>query len=351
MKKRFFLKALKRILLAMLSLSLLLTGVACNDDPNTPEETTESATIGQIIETDPPKTENKEPEDDGRLRILVTADVHYTYQEIWYGVHQDVRMQHWVDSIKEEHEKNPFDLIVVAGDTSLDHWAAKGSWTKDKVSCTKQFIDKYVSQLPKDVPVFVLPGNHEQYTNAEWKAITGNERQGSVVIGNNLFIMLDNFRETLGDKYGTHPDYGMYSAPDSPVDVDFVKEQMALYPEHDVWLIAHWFQMSIQPAEFGTILRDTRVKGLFQGHSHVTTVTKLDGQYGSKSVATCGNFSYSGTQSTKEELYNSFWGFRELIIDPGKFAISNYIIVKTDIEIGNASIHVPYKKTASVRFY
>ena len=233
---------------------------------------------------------------------------------------------------------------MIAGDTSLDHWATKGSWTKDGKSCTKDFVEKYVSQLPEGVPVFILPGNHEQYSNEKWLEITGNERQGAVVVGDNLFLMLDNFRETLD------PNYGTYSAPDSVVDTDYVNEMMAKYPEHNVWLIAHWFQMSIQTVEFQKILRNDRVKGLFVGHSHVTTYQTLGAEYGNKIIATCGNFSYSGDATTAEKLQASFWGFRELIIDPN-FAISNYIVVQTDIEIGNASIHVPYQKNSTVRFY
>ena len=43
-----------------------------------------------------------------------------------------------------------FDLIVIGGDTSLDHWEHNGggSYLKDGVTTTKAFMEKYVSQLP-----------------------------------------------------------------------------------------------------------------------------------------------------------------------------------------------------------
>jgi hypothetical protein len=47
-----------------------------------------------------------------------------------------------------------------------------------------------VSKLP-DVPKFFLAGNHEQYGNEEWKAITGNDRSGTITLGNNTFVLLD----------------------------------------------------------------------------------------------------------------------------------------------------------------
>ena len=336
MKKRLFLSVMK-VCSLLIALMMVFTGCFLTEEPETTEtesETTKKSTSNNTVEVV-----------DDQIRVLITSDMHHNTIQNWYGVDTDDRMQRWVDSILIEHEKSPIDLIIINGDTSLDYVGTKGTYDTKGISETKIFVDEYVSQLPDEIPVVILPGNHECYTNAMWKQITGNDRQCSIALKGNLFIFPDNFRETLGD------DYAGYAAPESAVDVDFVKAQMALYPDHNVWLVSHYFNLNVETSgEFAKIVRDDRVKGLFVGHAHITEIETLSTEYGGKKMVNCGNFSYSGDESSEEALKNSFWGHRELVI--GKdFAISNYIVVETHIKIGNESFDVPYKKVKQVRFY
>ena len=140
-------------------------------------------------------------------------------------------------------------------------------------STTKEFVDNYVSKLPQDVPVFVMAGNHEQYGNAKWKEMTGNDRQGSFVLGDNLFLFLDSF---AGDLDPTDHHDGVPTAP----DVDFINSEMAKYPEHNVYLISHYFDLALGGDEFKSIVDDSRVVALFQGHTHESTVV----EYGDKMI-------------------------------------------------------------------
>lgn len=341
-----------RILSLILTLSLLTLFVSCNtDDPSKDPNQTEGFTIYESGEGDtvPPTQDggNKEPDksQDGRLRVLLVSDVHFTHARGYFDRTPEERAQKLINDILAEHEKSPIDLIVFVGDLSLDHWATNGTWTTSKISDTKQFVDDYVSQLPDSIPVFVLPGNHEQYNNMQWKLITGHDRQTSYAVEGNLFIMLDNFRETL------EPNYKDYSAPDSVVDTAYIKQQMALYPDHNVWLISHYFHLPIQTDEFKQILCDDRVKGLFQGHTHLNTFETLKPEYGSKIVATCGSYAEpGGTMQTEEDLQEKFWGFRELNITP-QAATSYYIVTETTLKMAQINFHITYKKNNLAIFY
>lgn len=304
---------------------------------------------------------DSEAVDNGELHVLITSDVHYCATE-WYGVGRNERLQLWVDAINEEHAANPFDVIIVAGDTSLDYYYAEGSYTSTKLSMTKKFMKDYVSQLPKDVPVFVMPGNHEAYTNEKWKEITGQDRQQSYAIKGNLFIMLDNFGSEVGDKYDQKK-----GAPCTPTDVNYIKEQIAANPDcSKVWLIAHYFDTAKESDEFKELLKtEKKIKGLFEGHQHKNIVVDLGADFGGHKIAHTGNFSYScstaypvknddGTENlakTVENLKNSMWGFRELNIT-NEAAISNYIICKSDIAVYKGeAIKVDRKITDRVKFY
>ena len=338
-------KHLIRILTLLLSLLSIVSLVACNGDGGKPTETAETNADEAL--TDEEETTSMQPDaiKDETYRVILSSDVHYTYLEAWYGWTSEDRMQHWVDSIIEEHQKSPIDLLIIAGDTSLDHWLANGSYVKDKISTTETLVKNYISQLPKEIEVFVCPGNHEQFNDAQWLKLTGNKRQGSVAIGNNLFVMLDTFSKNLEPNYKGNP-------VDCPADVAFIKSQMAEHPEcKNVYLVAHYFHTGVQTDEFKELLRDSRIKGLFQGHTHQSSVITLGSEFGNKKIAQTGNFSYTGDTASADAVKNGFWGFRELVITP-ESAISSYIVTQTRIVIdGKEIVSLNRMLTHRVRFY
>lgn len=327
---------------------MLFAFAACGEDgtqtDTQPQETTE--TKNEI-----PNSEIVETEGAEKLRVLITSDVHHTNVNTWYGISSDMRMAWWADAINKEHQSEPIDLIIIAGDTSLDHYSDKGSYTTQSVSTTKEFVDKYVSRLPKDIPVYILPGNHEQFSNAQWKQLTGNERQFTVEMKGNLFICLDNYNSKLEPNRTGDPDY-------TPTDVKYVKEQMAKYPDcKNVWLIAHMFDQKQETEDFKALLKgEKRIKGLFSGHTHDNSVISLGTAYGGKKIAQTGNYSYTYYTAVPEtinmaDVKNTFWGFRELNITE-ESAISNYIIAKTKGPVVKGEgIDLNRRTVASVRFY
>ncbi|MBP3411969.1 MAG: metallophosphoesterase, partial [Oscillospiraceae bacterium] len=288
-------------------------------------------------------------EKDGNLRVILTSDIHYC-TSAYYGVAGKDRLQLWVDSINAEHEREPLDLIIIAGDMSLDHFYSNGNIAgsymgTNKVSYTEKFVKEYVSQLPTGVPRFFLPGNHEQYSDAQWKSITGNNRQCSYRTEGNLFLMLDNFNAYLEPNATANAVY-------TPSDMDFIQSEMAKYPDDKVWLIAHYFEGGAESEAFKRLVQENdRIMGLFGGHDHMGDV-KNTTTWGTKPYSMCGTFARSGTmtaehtagepqrfgyeaktlteaqQASLEASINNFWGFRELKITPEK-AESNYISVDT----------------------
>ena len=288
-------------------------------------------------------------EKDGKLRVLLTSDIHYC-TAAYYGVAGKDRLQLWVDSVNAEHKREPLDLIIVVGDMSLDHFYSNGNIAgsymgSNKVSYTEKFMKEYVSQLPVGVPRFFIPGNHEQYSDAQWKTITGNSRQCSYSKEGNLFIMLDNYNSYLEPNATENSIY-------TPSDMEFIQSEMAKYPDHKVWLISHYFHASSESEAFIQLVKENdRIMGLFGGHDHMGDV-KNTTAWGTKPYAMCGTFALSGTvtpehsggqpqrfgyeaktltaeqQESLDLTLENFWGFRELRITPEQ-AESNYISVDT----------------------
>lgn len=337
-----------RFLSLMLACIALLSFVSCDtaEEPRDNTDTTAAATDAPTeapteAETQPPV----DPATDGRVRVIIASDLHYTTIETYYGMTTDDRMQHFVDTVLWEHKQKPIDLLIIAGDTSLDHLFKRGTWTANKVSTTLSLREKYLSQIKAaGIPIFTVAGNHEQFNNDQWKQFAGNDRRGSVAIEGNLFIMLDAFSVDLEPNYDYDPTYANH-------DVAFIKEQMALHPEcENVYLIAHYFNYKTESAEFKQLIRDDkRIKGLFQGHTHENTVIDMGYDLNHKLICQTGQFSQFGTIDQAKK--NNFWGFRELIITPD-VAISNYIIAKTKIVFGGTT-YVDQMRTTinSARFY
>ena len=288
---------------------LILVFSACSEKtPNKPADSTTT-------------TENNgdnTPQARTDFRVLLSSDIHCTFLNKWYGLSNEDRMEHWVNSVLAEHERHPIDLIIFPGDLSLDHWGGSGSFERWKESTTKEFIEKYASRLPADIPKLYLPGNHEAYNNEQWKEITGNDYYCSYVLGTNLFIGLDAF----GDDSATQGDY-------KPMNVEFIKSEMEKYPNTNVFLVAHYFDMNKESAEFKKLLgQSKRIVGLFQGHVHRSTLHPQGTVYGNLTIAQTGHFAFSDDANPEKD----FWGFRDIVITE-KGAVSSYIQVSSHADV------------------
>lgn len=271
-------------------------------------------------------------------RILITSDIHYTDLGTWYVVDNETRVQLWVDEILKEHKKQPFDLILINGDISLDYHEEKTPFEKG-YSTSYVFMKMYASQLPKDVPILVTAGNHEQFPEETWEKITGNKRQSYATVGNHTFIMLDGFREALGKTYDSTDAY-------SQMDVAYIQEVMEKYPENHVWLLSHWIEMEEESEAFRRLVaEDDRIKGLFVGHTHDHRPIPLGSEYKNKVMAQTGNFSYTMSGAAT----GGFWGFRDLVI-LGNHAVSRYIMVDSDVVVDEKWTHFDRWVNAEVEY-
>lgn len=270
------------------------------------------------------------------LRVIISSDMHYSIfdpnlhvvKSHYYGISNDDRLQFWVDAIKEEHARCPIDLLLIAGDITFDLCDKRGTMTNGLGSTVEPFMQKYLAQLPPEIPYFVLPGNHDPHYDENWFRMTGCHRQGYVALENDLFIMVDTFPEGLEENYDVEK-----GTPYVRVDVDFVKNIMEKYPTHRVWLVAHWFNCSTESEEFKALVRENdRVIGLFAGHSHQSRPLPLGKDYADKVMAQTGHCSYSYYMpyptGNVEDEFNCFFGYRELIIQQD-CADSCYIVPDT----------------------
>ena len=276
--------------------------------------------------------QNTDASSDQSYRVLLSSDMHYSidaYMAKYYGVTNDDRLQLWVDSIKAEHENDPIDLLIIPGDVSFDHCDSRGTVTKGAGSTVQSFVDNYVSQLPEEIDVFIMPGNHDAWTNANWVAKTGYNREGYLTLGDNLFIMIDTYDNpaAMEDNYGTGANMTYQK-----IDVDWVQDVMDQYPTHKVWLVSHYFDPTAESTAFKNLVcNNDRVMGLFAGHTHQSELIELGAAYGNKVIAQTGTFSYSyytTYSGTQQQILDSLWGYRELVITPD-IAYSQYILVDT----------------------
>ena len=263
----------------------------------------------------------------GNYRILLTSDIHCTDLEDWYGIRDEERMERWLADVLAEHARHPFDLILINGDISLDYHAEQTPFDKG-YSTGYLFMKMFAARLPQGVPVLVAAGNHEQFPEQTWQKITGNSRQSQAVVGNHTFVMLDGFREALKTTYDSSDVY-------SPMDVAYIRELIAKYPQNHVWLISHYFDLEQETAEFKKLVAgDPRIKGLFMGHTHEHQLIPMGPEWGNKIIAQTGNYSYTMSGAAN----GGFWGFRDLVIEEDK-AVSSYIMVDSDVILEEGPVH------------
>jgi len=289
-----------------------------------------------------------------KTRILLVSDMHYTTEEAYdelirihpeakaspaagtiLGMTQAEKLERLTCDILKEHEREPLDLVLVLGDLSIDDYDLR--CLPDNY-CRK-FKHEVMDRLP--CPVYALPGNHDSYPNSIWQEIFGYPREYSVRLGNNLFLMLDTFKN-IPAKGGCG---GRYSG----VDRDFIRCELSKYSDcENVFVCAHY----IKPDE-ETLGEIQNLRCLFRGHTHESE--RLD--FHGKPLFDIGGYGYNGVAlGGGKYTFNIFfescaWGYNMLEItdseidvyhkrvdmtytaENGVFEISDEISDKTEIHI------------------
>ena len=320
------------ILCLILMLGTMLTGCVENQPTETPDDSEQQNEQTPPAEDSTPDPEPEPEPEPERFRIIMSPDMHMTRLLDWNGLTTEDRAQMWIDSILEEHESDPIDLVVLQGDITLDHWAHGGNHIKDGSSDTEIFVDEYLSQLPDEIEVFVLPGNHEQYGEDDWYFITGNERQDYMVFGDHLILLIDTFADGLDPE--EHHD-GIYTG----IDMEFVNEVVAEFPDKNIWIFTHFMHMPFESEEFKEFLRtNTNVRAVFHGHNHTLNVEDLGEEYNHVKLIMCGQFSYTGSGAVLDQYYS----FRDLILQED-YATCSYIIPYRDMKIAGEYVEYVYE--------
>ncbi len=247
-----------------------------------------------------------------RKRIIIASDIHYCQRD-WFGVNSDERMEHFLNALREEYERDPYEMILLLGDYSLDHWQwqEKGTYLTIGRSYTQEFVEKYCSRLT--VPYYMIAGNHEQYGEEKWREITGCSRQFTVESDGYLFIMLDTFAGNLDPT--EHHD-GVFTR----IDAAYLREQMEAYPNHKIILCSHYFDIAGESDEVKAMVNDERVLCLFCGHTHGANIVKLPEAVtpARKRVIFTGTYGECGNLT-------SMCGFRDLVITDHELTSSYYV--------------------------
>ncbi len=274
-----------------------------------------------------------------RKKIILASDIHLCHCN-WLGVDPEVRVQSFIDSLKREYEKEPFEALLLLGDYSLDHWKwqIKGSYIEEGISYTKIFVDKYLSQL-EELPIAVrmIAGNHEQYGEKLWHSLTGFHREDVYVTGDWLFILMDTYKANLDPT--EHSD-GTYTG----ADMKFIRKMMKKYPDKRVIICSHYVEPWKDSEEFKKLLReDSRVVCLFGGHNHRSEIWGME-EYGAKPVMSCGNYADPGTKPPTDCM----WGYRRLVLTD-EYLESCYVTPENEIVYNGEKLVHQYGEQDSIK--
>ncbi len=276
-----------------------------------------------------------------KKNIILASDIHLCHCD-WLGVPAEQRVGRFIEDIKNEYNRQPFEALLLLGDYSLDHWKwqIKGSYIEQGKSYTKIFVDEYLSQLKRlPIEIRMIAGNHEQYGEALWHELTGYHREDIYVTGDWLFILMDTYKANLDP--AEHSD-GTYTG----ADMTFIKKAMEKYPDKKVIICSHYVEPWRDTEEFIDLLRnDNRVICLFGGHIHRSEIWGME-EYGAKPLFSCGQYADPGvTPKTK-----SMWGYRRLTLTD-EYIESCYVTPENEIFCDGEYILHPYGEQDYMKIY
>lgn len=280
-----------------------------------------------------------------KTRILLISDIHYTTEQTAgelkaispvikgslangpiLGYTQKQRLDFMMECIEKEHKEVPLDAILIPGDLSIDDYDFRCLPRNYCYGVKKEYLDR----LP--VPYHVIPGNHDSYPDVLWQRIFGTPRQFSVVVNGALFLMADTYHRT--------PAWSASGSPYTPLDLSWVKAEMAKHPELPTFIVAHYFNPGAEGKAFADFLAaEPRIRALFMGHTHRFKVTDPCEAYGNKPLFDIGGFSYYTCPTNGVWDFNIFhpewrWGYQLLELD-GESLASWHVFPKVQYHAHN----------------
>ncbi len=256
------------------------------------------------------------------MKIVLFSDIHYTTQAsaeelkrtypeseasiaagMTFGYTQEEKVAAALADILAEHAKAPIDAVLMLGDLSIDDY----DYRKLPQNYCARLKEQLFDRLP--CPVYAIPGNHDSYPNALWRAVFGYDCQYAVELGDCVFIMADTFAS--GAASGASG--SKYTAP----DVAYIQSVMDAHPGSRIFLCGHYFKNDGDSEEFRRLLADERVVCAFRGHTHTHGIVRLPC---GKSIVDIGGYGYEGIAANGRLTFNIFdeawaWGYEVLELD------------------------------------
>ena len=254
-------------------------------------------------------------------RVILVSDMHYTTEETTeelkalypdantsvaagdaFGYTQREKIQCILDDINAFAERESIDAIMILGDISLDDY----SYRNLPENYVQKFKEDFIDQT--SYPCYTIPGNHDSYSNEDWKKVIGTDRQFSVKIGDAVFIMLDTFSQD--------PATGASGSPYVGVDTDFLEQELAKYPTETIFLCSHYYTADSNDYKFTKLLKDNdRIVCMFRGHTHQNTLLAPE-EMDYRFLVDIGGYGYNGGAATGND-FSYFddawaWGYQVL---------------------------------------
>lgn len=258
-------------------------------------------------------------------RFLLVSDMHYHTQEMYdelkamypnakasaaagsiFGYPQREKVEKVYEAIMNEHAIHPLDGVLILGDLSIDD----ADWRQLPRNYCRQFKVDCMDRLP--CPVYAQPGNHDSHTNETWREIFGYDREFTVELGGDVFLMADSFAKV--------PAKDASGAPYTKIDPAYLRREAAKYrgTGKNVFLCSH--HISNECEEVQTLIRETpEIKCAFRGHTHHNSVTDMGEAWGNKYLVDIGGYGYNGMVVNGKYDFNVFdfkwaWGYEMLEI-------------------------------------
>lgn len=232
---------------------------------------------------------NKVTKNTKSMNFIAISDIHAGYDTVGYpskSLESPDRLLNMVNFLNTFIDNNVVDFVLVLGDLTSDNAGSNEyNYLKD--------ITKYFAKIKR--PVYVLPGNHDAYSNNEFKNIFGYDRQYTIQYDDTIFIMLDNFR----DLSNITESGSVYTG----IDMVFLQEQINKFKDKNIVLCSHYFDINNESDLSTLISNNDNIITLIQGHSHKANIS----DFNTKKIINIGNFSYpmDMLNITEQDL----WGF------------------------------------------
>ena len=224
------------------------------------------------------------------LKVIQITDTHIQSRpgsRLW-GVDVDQSLRAVLEHVRKMHW--PVDLILLTGDLVQDEGAA----------AYKRLLE---FMEPLQVPVYCLPGNHDDPTIMAEMLISGQVRyQRHVVHGSWQFIFLDSsLRGTPAGHLGD-------------AELNYLGDALSAFPEQHAMVCLHhhpvivntpWLDTMVvdNSDEFFALLgRHAQVRAVIWGHIHQSFARQYNGMHLFATPSTCVQFKPGSADAQDDEI-------------------------------------------------